>query len=358
MSQAQQSSQQSKMNTENNVINATQFNPAKDIKFTKPKINKSGGKSVGILNSKGGVVLLSTPLIYTWGMNEFVDEATKKKSYDLNIQFPNESYPNEQNSKFLDNIIAFQNKIKQDAMNNSLEWFNKPKTKFSAEVADALFHPILKYPRDKNTGEPDVTKAPTMKIKVDYYDNNFKCEIYDMNRRMLFPDKNNEGLTNPMELIPKGINVALVIKCGGLWFANGKFGCTWKLLQAVVKPKASLMGQCLIQMNTSSNEEADRDEEDGYRESPKYSNSSRQGNSDAVEVVNDNEDDEKEEKNCLEKDVDENSHQEETQSVSTSSSSASSVPTFETSSVQSDDKKTVASATGGKKKVVRKVNYA
>ena len=355
MSQTQQSTQQSKMNTENNVINATLFNPAKDIKFTKPKINKSGGKSVGILNSKGGVVLLSTPLIYTWGMNEFVDEVTKKKSYDLNIQFPNESYPNEQNSKFLDNMIALQNKIKQDAMNNSLEWFNKPKAKFSAEVADALFHPILKYPRDKNTGEPDVTKAPTMKIKVDYYDNNFKCEIYDMNRRMLFPDKNNEGLTNPMELIPKGINVALVIKCGGLWFANGKFGCTWKLLQAVVKPKASLMGQCLIQMNSSS-EEADRDEEDGYRESPKHSQSARQVNSDAVEVVNDNEDDEKEEKNCVEKDVDESSHQEETQSAS-SSSSTSSVPTFEPSAVQQDDKKTVA-ATTGKKKVVRKVNYA
>jgi len=355
MSQTQQSTQQSKMNTENNVINATLFNPAKDIKFTKPKINKSGGKSVGILNSKGGVVLLSTPLIYTWGMNEFVDEVTKKKSYDLNIQFPNESYPNEQNSKFLDNMIALQNKIKQDAMNNSLEWFNKPKTKFSAEVADALFHPILKYPRDKNTGEPDVTKAPTMKIKVDYYDNNFRCEIYDMNRRMLFPDKNNEGLTNPIELIPKGINVALVIKCGGLWFANGKFGCTWKLLQAVVKPKASLMGQCLIQMNTSS-EEADRDEEDGYRESPKHNQSVRQGNSDAVEVVNDNEDDEKEDKNCLEKDVDEGSHQDETQTA-TSSTSTSSAPTFETSAVQQDDKKTVASSTTGKKKVVRKVNY-
>lgn len=346
MSSTQQSSQQSNMNSEANVINATQFNPAKDIKFTKPKVNKSGGKSVGILNSKGGIVLLSTPLIYTWGMNEFVDDGTGRKSYDLNIQFPNESYPNEQNSKFLENMIAFQNKIKQDAMNNSVEWFNKPKSKFSAEVADALFHPILKYPKDKNTGEPDVTKAPTMKIKVDFYDGDFKCEIYDMKRALLFPNKSNPSITSPLELIPKGINVALIIKCGGLWFANGKFGCTWKLVQAAVKPKASLKGQCLIQM---SSEDVDRDSVEEY--SSGSSSAGQSAKSDTVEVVNDS-DDETEEKTCEEKVMSTSSQQEEAQTTSatTSSSSSSSVPTFD-ASVQQDDKKMT---TVGKKKVVRK----
>lgn len=334
MSNSQQSI---KMNSESNVINATQFNPAKDVKFTKPKVNKSGGKSVGILNSKGGVLLLSTPLIYTWGMNEFVDEATGRKSYDLNIQFPNESYPNEQNSKFLDNMLAFQNKMKQDAMNNSLEWFNKPKSKFSAEVADALFHPILKYPKDKNTGEPDVTKAPTMKIKVDFYDGDFKCEIYDMNRTLLFPNKNSATPSSPMEFIPKGINVALVIKCGGLWFANGKFGCTWKLLQAAVKPKASLKGQCLIQLNS---EDVDKMRESEHEECPLNSPKAVQSKkTDAVEIVNDS-DDEKEEKNAEESS---SQQHEESQTISNSA------PTFETT-VQSDEKK----VTVGKKKVVRK----
>ena len=339
------SQQSTKMNSDNTVINATQFNPVKDIKFTKPKVNKSGGKSVGILNSKGGVLLLSTPLIYTWGLNEFVDEGSGKKSYDLNIQFPNESYPNEQNSKFLDNILAFQNKIKQDAMNNSLEWFNKPKSKFSAEVADALFHPILKYPKDKNTGEPDVTKAPTMKIKVDFYEGNFNCEIYDMNKTLLFPNKNS---SSPMEFIPKGINVALVIKCGGLWFANGKFGCTWKLLQAVVKPKASLMGQCMIQLNTEESYK-DNDDDDCYKESPTHTESK---NNDALEVVNDDDDnDDKYEKNCEEKgDVGDSSQQEEVKSVNISSSN--SAPTFD-ASAQQDDKKTIV----GKKKVVRRTNF-
>ena len=335
------SQQQTKMTSESTVINATKFNPDKDVKFTKPKVNKSGGKSVGILNSKGSVVLLSTPLIYTWGMNEFVDEATGRKSYDLNIQFPNESYPNEQNSKFLDNMLAFQNKIKHDAMTNSVEWFNKPKSKFSAEVADALFHPILKYPKDKNTGEPDVTKAPTMKIKVDFYDGDFKCEVYDMNKTLLFPNKNaGANTTTPMEFIPKGINVALVIKCGGLWFANGKFGCTWKLLQAAVKPKASLKGQCLIQMNPEDGDK-DRNMLDEHEDSsPTASKPSKNG--DAVEIVNDS-DDEKEEKN-----VDESSQREESQPSNMMSMNDG--PTFDT--VPTEDKKISSSA--GKKKVVRK----
>jgi hypothetical protein len=38
--------------------------------------------------------------------------------------------------------------------------------------------------------------------------------------------------------------------CGGLWFANGKFGVTWKLYQGVVKPAQSLpKGQCHIKLD-------------------------------------------------------------------------------------------------------------
>jgi hypothetical protein len=39
------------------------------------------------------------------------------------------------------------------------------------------------------------------------------------------------------------------LQCGGIWFANGKFGVTWKLLQAVgQKPRASISGQCFIKL--------------------------------------------------------------------------------------------------------------
>jgi hypothetical protein len=51
-------------------------------------------------------------------------------------------------------------------------------------------------------------------------------------------------------LIPKGSEIACIIQCGGIWFANGKFGVTWKLFQGVVKPTQTLAkGQCHIKLD-------------------------------------------------------------------------------------------------------------
>ena len=56
---------------------------------------------------------------------------------------------------------------------------------------------------------------------------------------------------SPESLIQKTQNVALVLKCGGLWFVGGKFGITWKLMQGVVQPRATLRGKCHIKLNVA-----------------------------------------------------------------------------------------------------------
>lgn len=231
------------------IINATQFNPAKDVKYTKPKVNSSGGKSIGICNSHTNKSLyLSTPLMLTWGAQQFVDDKTGKVSYSMSLQFPGDDYKTDATDKMLKGIIDFEKKIKEDAIKNSKEWLNK--TKMSEEVVDALFHPMLKYPKDKNSGEPDLTRSPTLNVKIGYWDNKFNCEIYDTEQRLLFPNEDTPEL-GPVELIPKQTNAAVVLQCGGLWFANGKFGCTWKLFQAVVKPRSSMKGKCMISLSTT-----------------------------------------------------------------------------------------------------------
>ena len=216
-----------------------------DINYTKPKINNVGGKSIGILNKKTNKGLfVSTPLMLTWGINEYVDEASGKRTYDMSLQFPNEEYTTSEIKQFLENMISFEKKIKEDAISNSKEWMNK--AKITPDVVDALFTPILKYPKDPQTGDPDTTRSPTIRIKIPYWEGEWKCELYDMNKSQLFPS--NSDIT-PAELMTKGSNTATVIQCGGIWFANGKFGVTWKLLQAVVKPKQSLKGQCFINLS-------------------------------------------------------------------------------------------------------------
>lgn len=228
----------------NQILNSMTFERS-DYDFSKSKINRSGGKSVNVVsNSTKTYLALSTPLMLTWGVNEFVDDATGRKSYDMSLQFPKDEYATPETSAFLDKMISFENSVKEHVKNNSKELLNKARV--SDDVVEALFHPMLRYPKDPNTGEPDMTRAPTLRIKINFWENSFDCEIYNMESQTLFP---NEDGISPQDLIPKGINLATVIRCGGLWFANGKFGVTWRLVQAMVKPRATLKGKCFIQLS-------------------------------------------------------------------------------------------------------------
>jgi hypothetical protein len=230
------------------VIPGASFNPHTDMKYTKPKVNSVGGRSVGIVNAKTSTVLnLSSPLMLTWGVNDFTDDKTGKVSYDLALQFPNEGFETPATKKFIANMAAFEKKIKEDAIANSKEWFSKPK--MTADAVDALWTPVLKYPKNKDTLEADMTRAPTLKVKLPFWDNTWKeLELYDTDMSPIFPDPMNPALS-PKDLIAKGSHIAVSIQCGGIWFANGKFGVTWKLFQAIVKPKMSLKGKCHIKLD-------------------------------------------------------------------------------------------------------------
>ena len=230
------------------VIPGASFNPLTDMKYTKPKVNSVGGRSVGIVNAKTSTVLnLSSPLMLTWGVNDFTDDKTGKVSYDLALQFPNEGFETPATKKFIANMAAFEKKIKEDAIANSKEWFSKPK--MTADAVDALWTPVLKHPKNKDTLEADMTRAPTLKVKLPFWDNTWKeLELYDTDMQPIFPDPMNPALS-PKDLIAKGSHIAVSIQCGGIWFANGKFGVTWKLFQAIVKPKMSLKGKCHIKLD-------------------------------------------------------------------------------------------------------------
>jgi len=230
------------------VIPGASFNPLTDMKYTKPKVNSVGGRSVGIVNSKTSTVLnLSSPLMLTWGVNDFTDEKSGKVSYDLALQFPNDGFETPATKKFLANIAAFEKRIKEDAITNSKEWFSKPK--MTADAVDALWTPVLKYPKNKDTLEADMSRAPTLKVKLPFWDGQWKeLELYDVDMQPIFPDASNPALS-PKDLIAKGSHIAVSIQCGGIWFANGKFGVTWKLFQAIVKPKMSLKGKCHIKLD-------------------------------------------------------------------------------------------------------------
>jgi len=225
------------------IVDGTQFN-AQNVRYSAPKANASGGKSVNILNNQTNSGLrISTPLMLTWGAQEFEGNGR----FEMSLQFPKGEYANADTDAFLRNIQEFEAKIKADALTNSKDWFGKVHT--SPDVIDALYTPMLKYSKDKLTGNPDVTKAPTLRVKLPLWEGVWKCLICDEDGKKLFP---GEATKTPLDFIKKGTQLAVIMQCGGIWFANGKFGVTWKLAQAVVqRPKGSLLDECLIKLKPS-----------------------------------------------------------------------------------------------------------
>lgn len=228
------------------IVDGTLFN-AQNIKYSAPKATSAGGKSINILNKDTNKGLrVAAPLMLTWGASDYQDN----KKFEMSLQFPSGDYANEDTSAFLKNMAAFEKKVKADAVLYSKEWFGKQK---SAEVIDETFTPMLKHPYFKGTKERDVTKSPTLSVKIPMWEGVWKCEIYepadndDDENPKLFPSTANPNAT-PIEFLLKGTNVACLLQCGGIWFANGNFGVTWKLVQAVVQKRESLTGKCFIKL--------------------------------------------------------------------------------------------------------------
>jgi len=233
------------------IVSGAAFNVNTDFVYTKPKLNANNGKSIGILNKHNMKSLyLSTPLMLTWGVNEWSDDKTGKKTFDMALQFPNEEYNNPDCLAFLKNMQELETRIKSDVIVNCKEWLGKPK--MSADAVDALWSPMLKYPKDKASDEFDYSRAPTLKVKIQFWENVFKnVELYNETGTLVFPNDDNNSIN---DFIVKGSNVATIIQCGGIWVANGKFGVTWKLFQAVVKPRTTLSGKCHIVLSEKDKE--------------------------------------------------------------------------------------------------------
>ena len=241
-------------------VKAKEFQPSQTT-YDEPQTNKRGGKSVNI-RLKGQPIVLQVPLMLTWGVNEWVDEQNGSVKYDMSLQF--DPHKSDTQSAFLDEMKAFEEKIKNDAVTNSKKWFGK---KMTYDVVDALMYPILKYPKDKESGEPDLSRNPTLKLKVPFWEGRFNVEVYNTSKQPLYlpPAYGKEGDGNqapnqdrdatPVDFIPKGSHVKGLIRCNGLWFVGGKFGCTWQMLQMNSRPPTRLVGSGVCAIEDDSDDE-------------------------------------------------------------------------------------------------------
>ena len=223
--------------------------------YSAPKANPSGGKVVNIYNKNFRESLtLSTPLMITWGAQEGLDQAKNPTGkFTMSLQFPNKEYTNPDAEAFLDSMRALESKIKADALTYSKEWFGKTIT--SADVMDEKFNVMLRHPKkEKGSVEPDLTKPPTLTIKIPCWKGVWQSEIYDEEGTPLFLKGKSPPHLSPLDFIKSKTHVICLIQCGGLWFVNGKVSITWNLKQAIVqKQKSSAIteGVCFLKPKAS-----------------------------------------------------------------------------------------------------------
>jgi len=229
------------------VLSVNDWVPS-SVKYMQPKVNDRGGKSINMVSKQTNRSLhISTPLMMTWGIADFVDEKGESDGkFSMSLNFPNVEYSTKATNDFLQKLKDFENQILDDAVTNSELWWGE---EMSREVAKHTFFPFLKYSKNKDTKKIDLSKPPSIRAKVPNYNGKWGVEIYDTQSNLLFPC-DNQNVT-PLDFVPKQSNVACVLQCGGIWIGGKGWGLTWKLIQCIVKPRevVSVYGKCQIKLS-------------------------------------------------------------------------------------------------------------
>ena len=173
------------------------------------------------MNYDGGRLSIQTPwMSLPWKMGVYTEGEYPKYSIDLSFKGM-ENEPDLQ--AFHDKLQEVETKIIDAGFENSVSWFKKKKS--TREVVEAIFNPILKVSKDKETGEPDGKWPPTMKLKIAR-----KNGVWESNRDKPLVVKGKDGTSykinsedNLEDIFKKNTRLRVKMACVGLWVASGNY---------------------------------------------------------------------------------------------------------------------------------------
>ena len=195
------------------------------VTFSSPKVLDNGAKLVYV-NYNSSKFNIQTPWMdVPWNMSCYSEGAYPK--YSMEFSFRNMDNDPEIKA-FHDKLYELQDKIVSGGLENSVSWFKKRTD--SREVIQALYNPIVKVSKDKETGEPNNKYPPTFKAKVPQRDGRWECRMFKKGG-----DEINVNDGSKMEdVLVKNCKIRAILQCVGLWIASGSFMCQWKLVRAEV----------------------------------------------------------------------------------------------------------------------------
>lgn len=232
--------------------------------YSAPKPNPTGGKVVNLYNKHAKESLtISVPLMGSWGAQEVKTlDGVGTGKYTMTLQFSKGQYTTPDADKFLEQMKIVENKIKQDAMVYSKDWFGKEIK--SMDVMDEKFTPMLKYPKkSKGSEERNYTEPPQLNLKLPCWKGVWQTSVFDEDYNPLYIKGKTEGELTPLDFLrcpnKAPIQVIGLIQCAGIWFVGSpaKVSITWNLKQVIVrKPKTSTISDdtCFLTVRPADRE--------------------------------------------------------------------------------------------------------
>jgi hypothetical protein len=230
-----------------------------NFKYSEVKTLASGAKAVYI-NYGSSKLRIQTPVMFLpYGVSEGF-EAEKKvdkkdKKYNLTLSFKGQD-ENPKIEVFLNKMKDIENKIINDAFDNREPWF---KDDFDGNKAfvSRLFSPIIKVDKDKNTGKVIGKYPPTINFKIPYdsINDKFNFQAFNMDDNELIDFNDIIGKL-------KSGKGQLIVELNSIWFAGGKFGCTWKLNAGKFKCSVNNSINFIEDSDTEKVKEEEEDDDD------------------------------------------------------------------------------------------------
>jgi hypothetical protein len=266
------------------------------LKYSEMRSLASGAKTVSVFYGSDKLTLQTPVLSIPYGLGEpyKVKEAVKKglpvadtdKQYDITVSFRGID-DNAKIKVFHDKLKEIENKIVDDAFHNRLAWF-KDDFDGNKSFVSKLFSPIIKIDKDPSTGKAVGKYPPTFKAKLPYdvKTNSFNFDAYDM--------ENTELSFQEIMSKIKGAKTQLIVQLTGIWFAGGKYGCSWKVLSGKFQLHQNTKISFIEDSDTEKVNADEEDEEDDIVDSEVMNHLPPAKNTTLSVVVDDDEEDDEE----------------------------------------------------------------
>ncbi len=223
------------------------------VTYSAPRTLDNGGRAIYMGLNRSPIVLQTPEMIAPYGVSNWNDDGKGPDKYSLDLSFKGKDDRPNLNT-FFEKMVALDKKLVQDGVDNSMTWLKKKYN--SVDVVEALYTPMVKYAKDKTTGEITDKYPPVFKLKIPFVNNAFQCEVYDNKRKPV----------DLKQLIDtgafKGAKVTAIIQCLGIWVAGGKYGCSWKILQMRVSPPQTIKGYAFKEIEDDKVDDSDIEDDD------------------------------------------------------------------------------------------------